>query len=141
MTVMAEALVRATRDGVGMITSMEFGILEWPYADLEPVQALVVKHGLRGEPNDPMFLIVMMNDDESVFEVPFQADESIRRYAETIIKQQGSINIARLPSMYGDLVSDLSARKIRNYTVPARVFEKSTDAIVALCEASKQFAS
>lgn len=140
MTVMVEALVRASRDGVGQITDLQFGILEWPFADLGPLQALVVKKSLRGLESDPMFLIVLMDDNESVCEVPFQADDSIRRYVETSIKQKGSVSIARLPSQYDDLVSDPESRKIKNYSVPARVFERSTDAILALAEQS-QFAS
>ncbi|OLF81960.1 hypothetical protein AWH63_10495 [Marinobacter sp. C18] len=131
MTVMVEALVRATTDAEGKISDLCFGVIEWPYADLEPKQVMLVQHGIKESDDDPMFLIALMNDDESMFEVAFSANERIRDFVATSISKEGKVSITRLPSLYDDLSAE--GRKIRNYEVPARVFKKSTDAIIALC--------
>lgn len=136
MTVLVEALVRATRDAEGSIQDLTFGILEWPYADLEPQQALLVQRGLKGSDNDPMYLIALMNDNESMFEVAFKADESIRQFAQESVQQNGSVKLTRLPNLYDDIGPDQEPRKIRNYTVPANVYKNTADAIVALCQAT-----
>ena len=135
MTVMVEALVRATTDAEGNISDMCFGVLEWPYADLAPKQVLLVQHGLQGGKDDPMYLIALMEDGESMFEVAFEANERIRRYAEESISRDGSVQIARLPSLYDDMTG--AGRQIRNYTVPAKVYENSADAIIALSDESE----
>jgi len=137
MTVMVEALVRATTDAEGKISDLCFGVIEWPYADLEPKQVLLVQHGLRETESDPMFLIALMNDDESIFEVAFNANDRIRDYVTESISEQGNVNLTRLPSVYDDLTHDGGKRKIRNYTVPAKVYNNSADAIVALCNVSQ----
>jgi len=136
MTVMVEALVRASTDGEGKISDLCFGVLEWPYADLEPKQILLVQHGLRESDSDPMFLIALMDDDESMFEVAFQANDRIRDYVKTSISKEGVVKLTRLPSVYGDLTSGPGKAHIKNYTVPAKVYKNSADAIVALCNES-----
>ncbi|ABM21106.1 hypothetical protein [Marinobacter nauticus] len=136
MTVMVEALVRATRDAEGEIQDLTFGILEWPYSDLEPKQVLLVQYGLKGSDNDPMYLIALMDDDESMFEVAFRADDSIRQYAQESVSKKRVVNITRLPNLYDEIGSEADARKIRNYTVPADVYRNTADAIVALCQAT-----
>jgi len=132
MTVMVEALVRSTTGEDGRISDLEFGIIEWPFADCEPKQVLLVERGLRGGDEDPMYLIALMDDDESMFEVAFNANEDIRTFARDRIGQKGEISLVRLPSLYDEITHGAGQRKIRNYTVPARVYPNTAEAIVAL---------
>ncbi|ONF42467.1 hypothetical protein BTO32_14735 [Marinobacter lutaoensis] len=132
MTVMVEALVRATHGEDGRIASLEFGIIEWPYAELEPAQVLLVERGLRGGDDDPMYLIALMNDGESMFEVAFKASREIREFARQHISRAGQIKLVRLPSIYDEIAEPEGRRKIRNFVVPARVYPSTAEAIVAL---------
>lgn len=132
MTVMVEALVRSTTGEDGQIASLEFGIVEWPFADLEPKQVLLVERGLRGGDDDPMYLIALMDDEESMFEVAFNANSEIREFARHHIGRRGELKLVRLPSLYDDISGTQGAPKIRNYVVPARVYPNTAEAIVAL---------
>ncbi|ARM86270.1 hypothetical protein [Marinobacter salarius] len=133
MTVMVEALVRSTPGEDGRISNLEFGIIEWPFADLDPKQVLLVERGLSGGDQDPMYLIALMEDDESMFEVAFNANDEIREFARSQIGRRGEITIARLPSLY-DGITEVSGgqRNILNYSVPARVYPNTAEAILAL---------
>ena len=133
MTVFVESILSIRKDATGEADDWRVGIIQWPYRDLEPIKAVLVKKGLdaktEGEP--PLYLEVLMSDRESAFITMLQGSEQVRRFAETALKHKRRVLLTRFPSFMDDIESRGPVGAV-HYEVEVEVAEDTLSAIAAL---------
>ncbi len=135
MTVLAEALINARLDAEGQITDLHIGIIDWPYADLEPAYALIVEKCISAyDEEDPAALLVLMDDKESMMQVSFKASEKVRKFLSRDLRHRDSLFLTRLPALSAPLVGGNSTTNVVHYETACSVYATTEEAIAALAD-------
>lgn len=135
MTVLAEALINARLDADGQVADLHFGIIDWPYNDLTPTQALVVEKSLTTyDEGNPAALLVLMDDGESMMEVAFQANEKIKKFLSSELRRRDTVILTRFPSMSSPLNVGQGAKSVTHFEVPCRVYATTEEATASLAD-------
>lgn len=135
MTVLAEALINAKLDAEGQITDLHIGVIDWPYADLAPAHALIIEQCISAyDEEDPAALLVLMDDNESMMQISFQATEKVRKFLSRELRHRDSLILTRLPSLSGPLAGGNTKPSIVHYEIACSVYGTTEQAISALAD-------
>lgn len=133
MTVFVESIISLRRDATGQVSEWRIGIVEWPYEDLTPVQAILVKKGLdREDPDDPLYLIILMNDQESTLTTILRGTPEVRQFVESELSRSDNILLTRFPNFSKSLGGQPLTTGITHYEVNVRVAETTEEAIASM---------